>query len=474
MANPLIWLSGAQPKILAECPTERPKYVGIGSAILITSTVAAVSMTFALYTALKTPLGLAVPMAVAWGFAIMSLDRWLVVSLVRDEKKWNYLRLAIPRLLLALLFGAIISTPVVLMVFRSEIAAEIPLIQQANAANGYHQANTNAIQRTIVLDHQRVNTLRYQAAGGSLASYDPNSDHTLKEAKKTRNHDGAQASLAKQTGSGDYHYWQNKWQQDQQIVISRRKLLISRNQQAEQAMIKQANKDLPAALDRLASDENKQTQFISQLNQASSADTGILIRLQALDTLAQKNSTVWWAKLILFLFFTAIECLPIFVKVLLNLGPANRYEEALANEEELQASLAAHRRALRKRKGLRESEGLGRDADRLAEALYASTPDIDEEATRAASRISRARLRDWEAREMQDIADRRAKPGPVSTRLRPMKPMLMPTGPVPRSTGPARSMSTVPRQVYSAPGPGLLSRIRQWWTQFAEWIGLRL
>src|SRR6185437_11452978 len=84
VANPLIWLSGAQPELLSRCPTDKPKYIGIGSAIAITAGVASTSMTFALTTALRASLYVALPFALLWGLAIMSLDRWLVVSLQRE------------------------------------------------------------------------------------------------------------------------------------------------------------------------------------------------------------------------------------------------------------------------------------------------------------------------------------------------------------------------------------------------------
>ena len=416
MGNPLIWLSGAQRTILAECPTERPKYTGIGSAILITSAVAAVSMTFALHTALKAPLGLAVPLALGWGLAIMGLDRWLVVSLVRDENRWNYLRLAIPRLFLALLFGAIISTPVVLMVFRSEIAAEIPIVQQQNTAAGYQQADSNSIHKKIVFDIQRVQSLRDQInSGGQQASNSPLNTQ-LKRWKKARNRAIINANFQQSKGNhkGYLHFY-GLWVSDENQVNKLNQELTSSASEA----VSIAQAQLPVAKAQLNADEKRESLFLGQLSHASSANNGILIRLQALDELANKNSTVWWAKLILFLFFTAIECLPIFVKVLTNLGPASAYDKMLAQEEELQASVAAHRRAFRKKKGFLEGEALSRDADRLLDAMNVATPAIDREAVTAANRVARARLRDWEMREMQEMANRRVKPRPqILIRLR--------------------------------------------------------
>ena len=128
----LIWVSGAQPKLLRErCPTDRAKYLGIGGAILLTAGVAATSMTFALTTALKAPLIVGLAFALLWGLAIMSLDRWLVVSLQRKQGLgWfaRYAPMALIRLLLALLIGSIVSTPFVLEIFHPEIDNEIAII----------------------------------------------------------------------------------------------------------------------------------------------------------------------------------------------------------------------------------------------------------------------------------------------------------------------------------------------------------
>src|SRR6266403_816537 len=59
----LIWLSGARSEVLARCPTDHGKYEGIGSAVLITSVMAGISMTFALNTALMVSL----PFAIGFG-----------------------------------------------------------------------------------------------------------------------------------------------------------------------------------------------------------------------------------------------------------------------------------------------------------------------------------------------------------------------------------------------------------------------
>jgi len=161
----LIWLSGAQRQILDECPTERPKYVGIGASILITATMAAVSLAFALVTALKVELWLALPFAIAWGLAILSLDRLFVVSLSREGGWLAQLLRATPRVLLALLLGLVISTPFVLQIFRPEIEHEITQLQDQAAVNYFNSLKTSPLSKEIASQEQQVATLQAEAAG---------------------------------------------------------------------------------------------------------------------------------------------------------------------------------------------------------------------------------------------------------------------------------------------------------------------
>src|SRR4051794_26448464 len=119
----LIALSGARPEVLERCPTERAKFEGIGGAVLTTSVLAFVSMTFALNSALGVNVVLALLAGLVWGLVILSLDRWLVSTMKADApRRWP---LAIPRILMAFLLGFVISTPLVLQIFKSEIDAQI-------------------------------------------------------------------------------------------------------------------------------------------------------------------------------------------------------------------------------------------------------------------------------------------------------------------------------------------------------------
>ena len=191
----LIWLSGASRQVLAQCPTERPKFVGLGAAILVTAGMAAVSLSFALFTALKAPLWVAVIFALLWGLAIMSLDRLFVVSMHRYRNRFFYLLMATPRFLMAVLLGFVISTPFVLQIFRPEINHQIKLMQAAERSAYFKNLPHNPVYLTVQQDKATVTNLTNEAATGGTG-INPSTDPTVQ---------GWQARLT--TAQGNEQTW---------------------------------------------------------------------------------------------------------------------------------------------------------------------------------------------------------------------------------------------------------------------------
>jgi hypothetical protein len=123
----LIWLSGADYEVLSRYRHEKAKYVGAGTGILITGTIAGLSMWFALTSALGAQVPVATPLAVCWALVIISIDRWLVVSMKRQPgyKLRRYIRVAAPRLFLAAVLGFVISTKRYACEFAIEIEEQL-------------------------------------------------------------------------------------------------------------------------------------------------------------------------------------------------------------------------------------------------------------------------------------------------------------------------------------------------------------
>lgn len=432
MGRLLIWLSGAQPDILAQCKQDRAKYIGVGSAVLVTSSMAAVSMSFALHIALAAKLSVAIPFAATWGLAIMSLDRWLVVSLVR-QPPLRYLLLALPRLLLGLLFGIIISTPLTLQIFHVEIDNQIA-IDHTNALAAYNAspavrsltARITADTTVVKADQQVIDS------GGSGSSTAPTQDQTLVVLQKQLAADQRQvkyysnaAHCEQYGGSGcssvvqgnvvlgngpaykfdeqQLNTYTTRIQSDNQQITAAQAQLTARNNQDDGKAVSLAEANLSNDKAKLAADQANLSGMKSSYIGTLGKDTGILASLKALDELRGSSSTLMLADLLLFLFFTAIEWLPILVKALLNLGPENTYEKLLHRADDMSLRKADNEATRQYLASVRDSDvatdsGQRFNSDWEQEIL----PDLRRDALAARERVARARLRRWEENETAD------------------------------------------------------------------------
>jgi uncharacterized protein DUF4407 len=113
-------VTGVDEEILAEIPTERPRYSAMGGVILGTSLAAMLSMGIAIgFVRGGFPL-VALPVVIGWGLFVLAMDRWMMAAVTTSSLRARALRL-LPRLLLALLVGVVVAEPLVLVVFGNEI-----------------------------------------------------------------------------------------------------------------------------------------------------------------------------------------------------------------------------------------------------------------------------------------------------------------------------------------------------------------
>lgn len=369
MGSLLVWLSGADPEILSAHRADRARYVGMGTAILTTGTMACVSMWFALRTVLNVPTGNAIPFAAGWALMIMALDRWLVVSLRRRDR-WKigkYLLAASPRLAMAVLFGVLISTPLTLRVFEPEIQYHLTLDQQQDAFAYDHSVGRTQLVRQIALDEADIEKLNNGIQGAGQA-VDVAADSTYQNDEKRLG-----------TDEGKQQFYYDQWQcqlygiqepggpkciagngflagasgnayvaaskqvaQDETAIAKREAYLEQLSGHGQDATQVTDRSELPNAEQTLTSDETTLAQ--DDANSASSikADTGLLARISALNQAADSDAVLRIFQILLFLFFMFIDCLPVLVKVMHNLGPEDEYEKALeaTKADRLKASAA--------------------------------------------------------------------------------------------------------------------------------------
>ena len=213
--GPLKWLfvfaSGAKPDILRECPEEEPKYVGLGGAVLVTSSMAVVSSTVALTIATGKAWWALWPIGLFYGGVIFLLDRFLVSQQLnpyrfeheqlpdwwrRDadprvgsggggpqRRRWRtalrvpaVLLAALPRLALAVVIGVLIAEPVVLAIFEPEVDDKIASIQReirdrdVAEINEYYDAEIARIAGEETATGGAIDTSAIDTATANLAT----------------------------------------------------------------------------------------------------------------------------------------------------------------------------------------------------------------------------------------------------------------------------------------------------------------
>lgn len=134
------WCAGADRPLLRMCPADHSKYAGIGTVILFTALMATFSSFIAMQFVLDvgneglldwahmkanpSPYVIAGIFAVFWGLMIFFLDRFITNTMYSDGKvtiSWLEFRSALPRIVISILLGIVISAPLELKIFDKEI-----------------------------------------------------------------------------------------------------------------------------------------------------------------------------------------------------------------------------------------------------------------------------------------------------------------------------------------------------------------
>ncbi|CAM3905088.1 DUF4407 domain-containing protein [Mucilaginibacter galii] len=120
--------SGAHIDTLKKYPIEHNRYVGIGATIFFTALFACLSGGYAMYFVFSgNPLAVvfAILFGLIWGLAIFNMDRYIVSSINKQGSSNQQLLQALPRILLAIMIGVVISRPLELKIFDKEIRGKL-------------------------------------------------------------------------------------------------------------------------------------------------------------------------------------------------------------------------------------------------------------------------------------------------------------------------------------------------------------
>ena len=126
-----ILCSGADKDILENCSEgEQTKFVGIGATVFFTAVMAFVASAYALFTVFDSPYP-AVAFGLVWSLLIFNLDRFIVSTIRKRDKKTNEFLQATPGIILAVIIAIVISKPLEIKIFEKEI--NTVLLKEKNA-----------------------------------------------------------------------------------------------------------------------------------------------------------------------------------------------------------------------------------------------------------------------------------------------------------------------------------------------------
>ena len=128
---------GAHLETLKKCPSESSKYASVGITIIFTGIFAALSGGYAFYKVFNKEISTAtgqtedtffygaILMGILWGFMIFNLDRYIVMSMKKQNNIGKELLVAIPRIVLAVIISLVVAKPLEVRLFQDRIAAQI-------------------------------------------------------------------------------------------------------------------------------------------------------------------------------------------------------------------------------------------------------------------------------------------------------------------------------------------------------------
>lgn len=293
--------SGADTDILQNSSkAEQTKFAGIGGAVFFTAIMATIAASYALYTVFDN-LYSAVFFGIIWGLLIFNLDRFIVSTIKKSDNKWNEVKQAIPRIILAVIIAVVIAKPLELKIFEKEIN-QVLLAQKNELTLANKEQIANQYTPEITSIQGEINQLKQEV-----------------DSKETETNTLYETYIAEAEGRegteiiGKGPVYKEKRQKHDAIL-------------QELQQLKSENKEKVTA---------KEAQIAMLISQQKNQETttqpiidgfdGLMARVNALGTLP------WLPSFFIFLLFLAIETSPIFAKLL---SPKGEYDFKLQDAED--------------------------------------------------------------------------------------------------------------------------------------------
>ena len=356
--NEFLWLcSGVNRKVIRQCPTEYAKYAGMGGTIFFTACMAALSGGYAISTVFDNTI-ISALFGIFWGMLIFNLDRLIVNTMYSDGKvtiSWRELVSGLPRIIMAIFLGIVISTPLELKIYEKSIESQIEELKENDLKKFIATDETKLADKEIQRDEianrpltdegtttmegvfsearqerMKLETQRNQIIAEirhlqSVRSGVSPVDNSVKYQRLTSNIN------AKSVTRNALNRKISELAAKEQISTEERTTAINTNRQNRNEELKRIDTDIENLKSKI---ENARNVYAPKLSKKYDGFQGRMAAYN--DMKYDKNSdgsktinSTWWAALFISLLFIVIECAPTFLRMMVADGS---YEDMLKTE----------------------------------------------------------------------------------------------------------------------------------------------
>lgn len=439
------WSSGADLEVLDQVPSEKSKYFGIGGTIVFTALMASFAGGYAFYTAFKDEY-LSIFFGMFWGALIFNLDRYIVASFgVGDGRKtisWQEILEAGPRILMAVLLGFVISTPLELKIFEREIEGRVERlkIEEGTKIIEADKPFADELNRkrdelaTLESDIKQLEDQKLRLATNEAVFFDEQKKEIEQELTRV-NQELANREAQLNRAWRDFNFAQKDTTgrySAQQIAVYKRTYQNRRDpvtklrseRDALQQNIKQLEDDRETAvankraqietdlaglrnrrdglLEQIGTDENIAASNRANAKKVGERYDGFASHLEAMNALTEEKPAIWWAKWLITALFVFIEIAPILFKMMTERGPYDDIMDRIKHEVKVKQLLEQSNLNQWVNNAVRKN---AEENDQLLRNSLASNEVVMQHIADAQAEIARAAVEEWKKEQIKRVRD---------------------------------------------------------------------
>ncbi|MBP3298767.1 MAG: DUF4407 domain-containing protein [Muribaculaceae bacterium] len=298
--NEFLWsCAGVNKGVLRQCPSDYSKYAGIGGMILFTAIMAAISGGYALYFVFNS-YAIAGLFGLFWGLLIFNLDRFIVNTMYSDGKytiSWAEIRSGLPRIIMAIFLGLVISTPLEMKIFSDQIDSQLL------------QDNGKRIKQAKLAYKGLYDELdRYEEQKHDIEIEEATLHKRLLDAQEDLRKEAEGSALSGKIGHGPIYADKERFVNECQAAYDRYKATKSPDISRLNSEINRVKKDILRHEGQIDKDATQ---------------NGFAVRYEAFENVTswQNHPTLALVTLMITLLFVIIETAPTFLRMMMEDGP---------------------------------------------------------------------------------------------------------------------------------------------------------